>query len=797
MRERQQIAEWVLHHRCRLIAILGIGGMGKTSLAAQCVRELANGAEGSRFDAILWRSLLNAPPLEELLPPLLHILSGQQLTDVPQNLDEQLRLFLRYLRDRRVLLVLDNLESILEAGQAGVFRPGYEPYAQLIQQTATREHQSHVLLTSRERPRGYARLERDSPLVQLLQLDGLDDEAGRQLLAFRGVDDEEAMLIARYSGNPLALKLVADTVDEIFGGDIAQFLTEETLVFDDIRDVLDQQFGRLTPQEQEILFWLAVEREPISAAALRQNLLHPPAQRAFIEALRNLQRRSLIERYDAGFALQNVVIEYLSDRLIEISSREFETGKLDLLHRHALLKAVAKEYVRQSQARMILMPIGARLLIRFGKEGLMAKLQEHLNQLRVQAPRTPSYAGGNILNLLLHLQIDVTGFDFSRLAIWQAYLRGATLPAVNFADAELSQIAIADTFGDIRSLAFSPNGELMAAGTAAGEISLWKTADAQLVAILQDDAAPIWAVAFSPDGVLLAGGGTDHVVRLWDVNSAQLRARLLGHTKTIRCVAFSPDGATLASGGDDRTVHLWDIQSRQLRCILEKGHAHSVRSVAFSPDGEILATGSDDYKVILWDLSSGEIQQTLLGHSGWVKSVAISPDGEILASASHDQQVLLWDLHTGQIRHTLLGHNGWVESVAFSPNGKLLASGSDDRTVRLWDVDSGKLQHTLLGHSGWISAVAFSPDGETLASGDDDRNVYLWDVRSRQPYHHLLGYVLSVESVAFSPDGQILASGNGDQTIRFWRLANSERTGHVLRAQRSSHPGWSRHGHSL
>jgi hypothetical protein len=230
--ERRQIAHWLVQERCQVVAILGIGGMGKTTLAAQSIRDITKRAERA-FDAVIWRSLVNAPPLGELLPPLLQALSHQQLTQIPEQVDEQVRLLLGYLRERRVLLVLDNLESILEPGAVGAYRPGYEPYGQLIQQMATMAHRSHLVLTSRERPRGYARLERDGYPIKSLQLAGLDNEAGHQLFRQRGVlgdHEQESLLIARYSGNPLALKLVADTVDEIFGGDMAEFLADDTLI---------------------------------------------------------------------------------------------------------------------------------------------------------------------------------------------------------------------------------------------------------------------------------------------------------------------------------------------------------------------------------------------------------------------------------------------------------------------------------------------------------------------------------------------------------------------------------------
>jgi len=260
--ELSQLQQWLLVERRRLVIVLGMGGMGKSTLVAKAAKLAAD-----QFELVFWRSLLNAPPLLELLHESLRFLSGQQLARLPDSITEQLSLLFDYLRHQRCLLIFDNLESILEAGQAGQYRPGYADYGQLIERMAQAEHQSCLLLTSRERPQGAQRLAEDSERVSFLPLAGLEEQAGQALLKTRGLGDGAnlaATLVARYSGNPLALKLVARTIQELFGGDIAAFLGDEALIFDDIRTVLDQQFARLAPLEREILIWLAIERDGLS-----------------------------------------------------------------------------------------------------------------------------------------------------------------------------------------------------------------------------------------------------------------------------------------------------------------------------------------------------------------------------------------------------------------------------------------------------------------------------------------------------------------------------------------------------
>ncbi|KAM3074499.1 hypothetical protein ACMFMF_006507 [Clarireedia jacksonii] len=324
-----------------------------------------------------------------------------------------------------------------------------------------------------------------------------------------------------------------------------------------------------------------------------------------------------------------------------------------------------------------------------------------------------------------------------------------------------------------RSVAFSPDGKIVASGSLYKTIRLWDTATGELQQTLEGHTDSVWSVAFSPDGKIVASGSLDKTIQLWDTATGELQQTLEGHTDSVWSVAFSPDGKIVASGSLDKTIRLWDTATGELQQTLER-HTDSVWSVAFSPDGKIVASGSLDNTIRLWDTATGELQQTLEGHTGAVRSVAFSPDGKIVASGSLDKTIRLWDTATGELQQTLEGHTGAVRSVAFSPDGKIVASGSDDNTIRLWDTATVELQQTLERHTDAVRSVVFSPDGKIVASGSLDKTIRLWDTATVELQQTLERHTDEVTSVAFSPDGKIVASGSLDKTIRLWDTATGE-----------------------
>lgn len=363
--------------------------------------------------------------------------------------------------------------------------------------------------------------------------------------------------------------------------------------------------------------------------------------------------------------------------------------------------------------------------------------------------------------------------------------------------------------GSDTRIAWSPNGDWIAAGDIGATITIFDAQTGNVVDTLTGHDGSIKAIAWSPDGDYLASASTDNTTRLWDGQNFNFIRSLSGHTDWVRDLSWSPDGTALATASDDNLVKIWDPQSGSLIRDLH-GHTEFVLAVSWSPDGRSIASGGVDDSVRLWDANTGQATNTLYnedlytvtrlewtpdnsnvaiisnydGVSYWdgisdyttnpfrdysyAIDVAFGQDGETIAVLESGFFLSLWDKERSEFKATFELLPGPMNAVAWSQDGSIYAAGGNGGEILLFERDNKDPFRLLTGHSDWIRTLAFSPDGTMLASGSDDGDVRLWDTSTWELIKTLSGVDSWILSLAWSPTDQALVTGDANGTVNLW-----------------------------
>jgi hypothetical protein len=304
---------WILQDQSRLIALLGISGIGKTTLALQLIEQIK-----TNFNYVIYRSLQFSPTLHTTLTNLLQIFSDK--TDIPQNIETQISQLLDNLRKHRCLIILDDVQMLFSSGQlAGQYKTAYEDYQLFFKLIAEVCHHSCLILISWEKTREIAKLERVNNYVNSLVLGSLGIAAKGIMKQQKLSDNDDwETLINIYQGNPLWLELTTTMIQDLFSSSVSEFLQCDAVILSEsLQAQLDQQFQRLTQPEMAIMIQLAKENEPISLPQIIKTIDLSTAD--LLNAMQSLGMRLFLDaeaqRKTTFFSLNPVMKQYVKNRL--------------------------------------------------------------------------------------------------------------------------------------------------------------------------------------------------------------------------------------------------------------------------------------------------------------------------------------------------------------------------------------------------------------------------------------------------------------------------------------------------
>ncbi|MDJ1174738.1 NB-ARC domain-containing protein [Roseofilum capinflatum] len=302
--ELSTLSDWLCNQNIPLISVVGIAGIGKTTLVKRWID-----LNLEKFDTIIWKSIPFSPSLNTIIEDILTTVNPDTLLTHPL-----LTQLFQLLRDRRCLIVLDDFQHIFIPGQlAGHYKPEAQDYQTLLTKITEIDHQSTLLVISQEKNQQMMALDAELYPIKCLELGGFNTP---EILKDVGLGESDSALeiLESYEGHPIYLKQISSLIQTLFSGNIAELFAEDHLILTQtMQTQMKEYFNRLSPAEQEITLHLSQSDVPVSREQLRADLSLSSTD--LINGLDSLKRRYLltaIKSEGIAFSLSPVFREYVS-----------------------------------------------------------------------------------------------------------------------------------------------------------------------------------------------------------------------------------------------------------------------------------------------------------------------------------------------------------------------------------------------------------------------------------------------------------------------------------------------------
>lgn len=743
-----QLLQAPAHRDSCVVALSGMGGIGKTQLGVEYVYRHSD----LYGDGIVWFDAND--PNRSVRQQLLDVARLLQLSVAdPQrpDIEEQLVAALHdyLMANRDALLVYDNVvdpgtfcRTQVGAGQTPVTLGG------------------RILFITRRQ---------DLPaFATSLRLREIEADTARRIVTMSRPellrDPDLDTLCAMLDYLPLALRLAAAALGanpdagireymlalEEFGPDTLHRAVDVSLpdyYTSSLAPALKAQLATVADNESAgYLFRLigqlpATTPIPLARLALFSGITDDGWIKSLSKAIVLLEHASLVERVDdQRLRMQTLVKEYACDQLDATEARQLRA---------------------ECARRMLLVYEDA------------TQLEAHCFSRGFLAVERDLVALKSLLELDVSIDVEADRLNQREGRLWRLLQREAhtLMPAIKSGDhiRFRQQLYLRARLSGFAPLAESVLEKLRSEANARWEVRWVAQCEADgLERILVGHSRNVNDVALFSGDKRAISAGADKTLRIWDLSTGMLLYTLYYEKSRFFAVMVVDDHVAIG-GMADGSITVWDLETQALECTWQ-AHDRAVTALAYREEERSLLTASADETIKAWRLRDGALLYTLRGHTGWVRDMTTTPDGRRAVSAGSDKRLIVWDLVNRAMVTQVELHRKEVLCVAIAPDGALVASGSADKTICVWELANVGEPRRLIGHRDWVNAVAFDEDGRSLISASGDRTIKIWDVMSAKVRQTLRGHDYRVKAIALFKEGSRLLSGSADNTVRIWQF---------------------------